>query len=97
MNRNKYLTIIGMLLICCWACKGPKKKKWTSEQKTKWRNYCLLLVDSTQAANSDIRLRKKAFCDCMLEVTVNDYTPDEAFKFTDDQNLIRFYSCDFRR
>jgi hypothetical protein len=81
----------GFLLIIGSCNCDTKADTWSDEQKTEWTKSCKEFMKTNAVEEQNA----VDFCDCMLEKTAQDYSPEEAAKITEDEERKLWESCDY--
>lgn len=88
----KFLTL-SFLFLFLFACDTKTKEaSWSEEQKENYVNNCLAGfgdVPETEERNVE------ALCDCMLELLMRDYTPEEAKNISMDEQREILANCNY--
>ncbi|BDD09133.1 hypothetical protein FUAX_15650 [Fulvitalea axinellae] len=98
-NIVRAFSLFVVLALGFAAC-GPSARtrgEWTAKQKKQWLDTCLVLTGKYQKLDSASVKKKQEFCACMLEVTVRDYSPKQAFAQSEEEVIRRFAICDFKK
>ena len=92
MKITKLLFISIIIIAFASACNcDSKADTWTKEQKTEWTNNCKTFMKTNGVEEQNA----VDYCDCMLEKTSENYTPEEAVNITEDEERKLWESCDY--
>ncbi len=83
------VAIIAFVSAC--NCADSKADTWSKEQKTEWTKKCKTFMNTNGVEEKNA----VDFCDCMLEKTSENYTPEEAAKITEEEERKLWESCDY--
>ena len=87
----KYISTLICVLLFCFSC---KKTGWTPELKNQFTNRCKLLVSQDTELDMQNEDEVNEFCECMLEITIHEFSPTEVAKQSDDDIKERFPNCE---
>ena len=87
----KLIIISALISFSLLAC---KKTGWTSELKSDFVKRCKMLVEDDVNLEMENQEQVDEFCDCMLEMTIHEYSPIEVEKQTDNEIKQRFENCE---
>ena len=92
MKTIKLLLLTFGLLLFASACNcDSKTDTWNKDQKAKWTSNCMTFME-----NKGVEKKNAVdFCDCMLEKTSENYTPEEAVNITEEEERKLWESCDY--
>ena len=82
---------LGLLLFVSACNCDSKADTWSSEQKAEWTKSCKSFMETNGVEEKNA----VDYCDCMLEKTSQNYTPEEAAKITEDEERKLWESCDY--
>ncbi len=82
---------LGLLLFVSACNCDSKADTWSDEQKAEWTKSC----KSFMATNGVEEKNAVDYCDCMLEKTSQNYTPEEAVNITEEEERKLWESCDY--
>mgnify|MGYP001042379030 CR=1 FL=1 len=88
----KAVTLLLSILLLISCDTSTKEASWSEEQKENYVNNCLAgfgEVPKTEERNVE------ALCDCMLELLMRDYTPEEAENITMDEQREILTNCNY--
>ncbi len=88
---NLLFVAFGLLLITGSCNCDSKADTWSDEQKAEWTKSCKEFMKTNGVEDKNA----VDFCDCMLEKTSKEYTPDEAAKITEEEERKLWESCDY--
>jgi len=92
MKSFKLLLVTFGLLLFVGACNSDSKSDtWDKDQKAKWTSNCMKFMKDKGVEEKNA----VDFCDCMLEKTSQNYTPEEAVNITEEEERKLWNSCDY--
>jgi len=88
--KSLFIFLTFLFLLACDT--STKEESWSEEQKENYVNNCLAgfgEVPATEERNVE------ALCDCMLELLMRDFTPEEAKNISMDEQREILSNCNY--
>ena len=87
-----FALLAGFILMVSACTSDSKADSWNDEQKEQWTKKCLSFMEAQEVDQA----KAEDFCDCMLQKTSENYTPEEAAKITEEEERKLWESCDYQ-